>query len=80
MSGDHEPLLRQESFFHWAFGVREPDYFGAIELSTGKATLFAPKLPESYAVWYGPLKTQAQIREIYGVDNVQWVEDVLRCH
>ena len=42
---DHEELFRQESNFHYLFGVIEPDCFGALNMSTGKATLFIPKLP-----------------------------------
>lgn len=33
---DHEPLFRQESMFHWAFGVREPDFYGIIDVDTGQ--------------------------------------------
>ena len=27
-SSDVGPISRQESYFHWCFGVLEPDYFG----------------------------------------------------
>ena len=43
----------KESYFHWAFGVREPDCYGAIDVDTGKSILFIPELPEEYLVWMG---------------------------
>lgn len=50
---DTEPLFRQESYFHWAFGVEEPDFYGGIDIRNGHSLLFIPRLPDSYAVWMG---------------------------
>ena len=60
---DHEPIFRQESYFHYLFGVREPDFSGLIikNGSTVCTCLFMPKLPDSYGtcptyvfliIWY----------------------------
>ena len=73
---DHEPLFRQESYFHYLFGVREPDVCGCIELDTGRATLFIPKLPEDYATFMGRIKSCEEVREDYGVDEVRYVEEI----
>ena len=35
-SSDVGPIFRQESYFHWCFGVLEPDYYGAIDVDTGR--------------------------------------------
>ena len=43
----------KESYFHWLFGALEPDYFGTVDVDSGKATLFIPRLHESYLVWSG---------------------------
>lgn len=69
---DHEPLFRQESYFHWTFGVSEPDYFGVMLIPSGKSILFAPKLPADYAIWMGKLETQDEIKNRYEVDSVVW--------
>lgn len=45
--------ILQESYFQWLFGGLEPGYYGSLEVDTGRATLFVPKLPEEYAVWMG---------------------------
>lgn len=73
---DHEPIFRQESYFHWTFGVREPDFYGVINVETGKSYLFAPKLPQEYAVWMGELLKPGDFKAHYQVDDVYWVEDV----
>ncbi|NXT01066.1 PEPD dipeptidase, partial [Jacana jacana] len=46
-------IFRQESYFHWTFGVTEAGCFGAVDVDTGRSILFVPQLPESYAVWMG---------------------------
>lgn len=73
---DHEPLFRQESYFHWMFGVQEPDFMGGVTVPDGVSYLFAPKLPDSYAVWMGRLHTADEIRQRYAVDHVIWSEDM----
>src|SRR5690348_3218019 len=60
---DHEPLFRQESFFLWAFGVKEPDFWGLIDIETGKTTLLIPRLPEDYAIWMGPIYPPSHFKE-----------------
>jgi len=73
---DVEPVFRQESYFQWAFGVREPDCFGAIEVNSGKSYLFVPQLPDSYAIWMGKLHTLQDFKDRYGVDQVNYVSQV----
>ena len=75
---DREPVFRQESYFHWTFGVTEADCFGAIDVSTGKSTLYIPKLPESYGVWMGTVHPPEHFRSKYAVDEVAFVEDIDR--
>ena len=41
------PLTRPCRYFAFLFGVQEADWYGAIDLATGKATVFVPRLPES---------------------------------
>ncbi|XP_063221141.1 xaa-Pro dipeptidase isoform X2 [Bacillus rossius redtenbacheri] len=73
---DVEYLFRQEPFFQWSFGVKEPDFFGAVVVSTGRSVLFAPRLPESYAVWMGKLHPLAHFRGLYSVDEVHHVDQM----
>lgn len=75
---DHEPLFRQESFFHWMFGVEEPDFYGALEVDTEKAILFPPKLPEQYAVWMGKLLTEEDFKVRYQVDEVHFASEIAK--
>ncbi|KAK0132148.1 Xaa-Pro dipeptidase [Merluccius polli] len=73
---DTDVVFRQESFFHWTFGVTEGDCFGAIEVETGKSVLFVPKLPESYATWMGEIYPKEHFKEKYEVDVVHYTTDI----
>ena len=64
-------MFRQESFFHWTFGISEPDFYGAIEVDTGHAVVFAPRLPSEYAVWLGPIHPASVFQEKYCVHHVR---------
>lgn len=73
---DHELFVRQESFFQWAFGVKEPDFYGSVDVATGKATLFIPRLPAEYAVWMGRIKEPEEFRAAYEVDEVHFTDEL----
>ena len=73
---DTDILFRQDSKFHYLFGVKEPDFYGAIETDTKKAILFIPHLPESFAVWMGPIHTPEYYKDLYKVDEVLYTDDM----
>ena len=75
-SSDVGPVFRQESYFHWAFGVLEPDHYGAIDVNTGRSILFIPRLPEDYATVMGHIATTEEVRQSYQVDLVYYTDEI----
>jgi len=75
-SSDVGPVFRQESYFHWAFGVLEPDHYGAIDVNTGRSILFIPRLPEDYATVMGHIATLEEVKQSYQVDLVYYVDEI----
>lgn len=75
-SADVSTVFQQEAFFHWAFGVLEPDFFGAVDVDTGRSILFMPRLPPEYATWLGQIETLDECRERYRVDEVRFVDEI----
>lgn len=73
---DHELFTRQESFFQWLFGVKEPDCYGGVDVASGRSTLFVPRLPAEYAVWMGRIKELSEFRAAYEVDEVRFVDEL----
>ncbi|KAK2645425.1 hypothetical protein Ddye_020620 [Dipteronia dyeriana] len=74
---DHTELFRQESYFAYLFGVRDPGFYGAIDIATGKSILFAPRLPPEYAVWLGQIKPLSFIQETYKVSMVYYTDEIV---
>lgn len=68
--------FKQESNFQWLFGVREPGCFGALDVASGEAVLFVPRLPEEYEAWMGPRRTTDWFRETYEVDRVFFADEM----
>ncbi|XP_061449967.1 xaa-Pro dipeptidase isoform X3 [Rhineura floridana] len=69
-------IFRQESYFHWTFGVTEADCYGAIEVDSGNALLFIPRLPESYAVWMGKIQPPEHFKQKYAVNEVHYTDEL----
>ncbi|CAL8463429.1 g2963 [Coccomyxa elongata] len=75
-STDMEGIFRQESYFHYIFGVQEEEYYGALDIRDGRTMLFMPRLPSSYAVWMGEIKGPEYYRTHYSVDAVFYTDEM----
>jgi len=73
---DHEPLFHQESFFHYLFGVTEPDCYGLLNLTTEEAIIFVPRLPAEYAVWMGKILPASHFKEKYEVEAAYYTDEI----
>ncbi|KAH7285494.1 hypothetical protein KP509_33G031100 [Ceratopteris richardii] len=73
---DTSDLFRQESYFAYLFGVKEPGFFGALEINTSLAYLFIPRLPEEYEIWSGERHPPSYFKELYKVDKVLYVDEM----
>eukprot|EP00045_Choanoeca_perplexa_P011086 m.115923 g.115923 ORF g.115923 m.115923 type:complete len:511 (-) comp15508_c0_seq3:74-1606(-) len=73
---DHENIFRQESYFHWCFGVLEAGCYGAVDIETGAATLFMPRLPPAYSIWMGKIWPVDKFQARYAVEHCQYVDEI----
>ena len=74
---DHEPIFRQESYFWWLTGVKEPDC--AFILTAQETILFIPDLPPDYATVMGHIRTCDQWKTQYEVDRVLYTHQMATC-
>ncbi|XP_046661345.1 xaa-Pro dipeptidase isoform X2 [Homalodisca vitripennis] len=69
-------VFQQESYFHWMFGVDEPDFYGALDLATGRSYLFAPQFNEDHTIYMGALPSCDELKKKYAVDVVCYVNQM----
>ncbi|KAG8288692.1 hypothetical protein J6590_013980 [Homalodisca vitripennis] len=55
------------------FGVDEPDFYGALDLATGRSYLFAPQFNEDHTIYMGALPSCDELKKKYAVDVVCYV-------
>ena len=73
---DTETVFRQESYFNYLFGVKEPGWFGAVDLAEETTTLFMPRLPDVYSAWCGKIQPPGHFSTVYAVDSVRYVDEL----
>ncbi|KJH53225.1 peptidase, M24 family [Dictyocaulus viviparus] len=69
----------KESYFFWTFGVHESDFFGVIDIGSGRTCLFPPKLDPSYAIWDGKINDENWFKKKYEVEEVHFNKDDAIC-
>lgn len=82
---DHEPVFRQESYFHYLFGTNLPDCYGAVSFGSElKTVVFVPTWDEEVATVCGESPDFVELAQELGVDEVLglgslngWVEKEL---
>lgn len=47
--------------------MSEDSFYGALDVRTGEAYLFMPRLPDSFGVWFGELPTPETVKAKYAV-------------
>ncbi|MEL7342454.1 MAG: aminopeptidase P N-terminal domain-containing protein, partial [Bacteroidota bacterium] len=74
-NSDAEEYFRQESFFFYLLGVKEPDCLATIEARTGVTTLYIPRPSEGHIIVMGDIGSLEFWQEKYHVDNVKFVDE-----
>jgi len=75
-ASDNDVLFRQESYFSYLFGVKEPDLWGAINIGTSESYLFIPSYDDDYAIWSGPIPDTYYYKNIYLVEHVYYLSQI----
>jgi len=74
---DHEPVFRQESYFHYLFGASQySDCYGVLSLPEGEATLFVPTWGVETETVCGPSPEFERVKAELGVERVLGVGEL----
>lgn len=76
---DTESTFRQESYFYYLTGIREPGYSIVLDMETCRSILYTPVFEKDHTLWHGAPQSDDSIKERYGVDAV-FTQDDLRSH
>lgn len=66
---DTELVFRQDSWFNYLFGVKEPGFLGVLSLESGVSTLFMPRHGIDYSVFCGTIHPPEHFKSLYDVDE-----------
>jgi len=71
---DHEPVFRQESYFHYLFGASQySDCYGVLSIPSGEATLFVPTWGGYTTAVCGNSPEFKQVKKDLGLERVMGV-------
>ena len=56
--------------------MKEPSFYGALNIASQNCTLFMPRLPNEYKIWCGDIHPPADFKLSYAVDDVLYLEDM----
>lgn len=75
---DTTHAFRQESFFQYLFGVREPGCRAFIDLKRNETVLLVPRHSSEWELWCGKRPMLSAIKEHYGVDAVHYIDETAK--
>ena len=64
------------SLFYDVLILPQPGAYGAINIDTGKSTLFIPRLDAEYEIWCGKIHSADSFKISYAVDEVCFVDEL----
>ncbi|KAI8904126.1 peptidase M24, structural domain-containing protein [Gorgonomyces haynaldii] len=73
---DTELPFRQESFFFYLTGVKEPGFALVLDLATKKSELYMPNYDPDYSLWHGKPLTKEDLKKQFLVDAVHQMDQL----